>query len=251
MRSKARPRPVRRPVRRRRGWRRLGVWAARALVVAAVADLAYIAHLWPDWERLAKGPVPESRFMHRYEAQRRQEGRTVHLEWIPVAYSQIAPPMRRAAVVAEDSRFYRHNGLDTQAIREAIEYNLRAGRIRLGASTISQQTAKNLFLSASRDPLRKWHELLLTLAMEHHLSKRRILEIYLNVAEFGSGIYGVEAAARHYWGIPASRLSPSQAMQLAATLPNPRADNPDTRTAAFKRRYAKIHRHMAAYARGG
>jgi monofunctional biosynthetic peptidoglycan transglycosylase len=227
------------------------VWSAYVLAAAVVADLAYIASLWPDWEQLAKGPIPKTSFMRRYETQRRLEGGAAQLEWIPIAYSQIAPTMRRAAVVAEDSRFYHHNGVDTQAIQEAIDYNLKVGRIRLGASTISQQTAKNLFLSASRDPLRKWHELLLTLAMEHHLSKRRILEIYLNVAEFGSGIYGVEAAARHYWGIPARRLSPAQAMQLAASLPNPRVDNPDTRTAAFKRRYAKIHRHMAAYAGGG
>lgn len=227
----------------------MGVWSASVLLAVVVADLAYIASLWPDWERLATGPIPKTSFMGRYETERRPGGGPAHLQWNPIAYSQIAPTMRRAVVVAEDSRFYRHNGLDTEAIREAMDYNLRVGRIRLGASTISQQTAKSLFLSASRDPLRKWHELLLTLAMEHHLSKRRILEIYLNVVELGNGIYGVEAAARHYWGIGARRLSPTQAMQLAATLPNPRLDNPDTRTAAFRRRYAKIHRHMAAYAK--
>ncbi len=113
-----------------------------------------------------------------------------------------------------------------------------------GGSTISQQTAKNLFLSASRNPLRKWHELLLTLGMEYHLSKDRILELYLNIAEFGPGIYGVEAAARHYWGVPAQHLTRSQAAQIAATLPSPKKHNPATRSARFLAHTNKIIRWM-------
>jgi monofunctional biosynthetic peptidoglycan transglycosylase len=103
---------------------------------------------------------------------------------------------------------------------------------------------KNLFLSPSRNPLRKWHEVLLTWRMEQHLDKRRILELYLNCAEFGRGIYGVQAAAQHYWGISAASLSSRQAIELAATLPSPLHDNPSTRTRPFQRRVAKITRHL-------
>ncbi|HEY0634777.1 MAG TPA: transglycosylase domain-containing protein, partial [Gammaproteobacteria bacterium] len=120
------------------------------------------------------------------------------------------------------------------------------GKVVYGASTISQQTVKNMFLSGSRDYLRKWHELLLTWSMERNLSKPRILEIYLNVAEFGPGVYGVEAASRYYWNIPASALSYDQAVQLAACLPSPKKHNPKTNTRTCQRRAAKISRHLKA-----
>ena len=125
-----------------------------------------------------------------------------------------------------------------------MKYNLARGRMVYGGSTISQQTAKNLFLSPSRNPLRKWHELILTLTMEGHLSKRRIMEYYLNVAQFGRGIFGVDAAARHYWGIPASRLSRRQAIELAASLPSPSATNPSARSKTYLSRVNKINRHF-------
>ena len=152
--------------------------------------------------------------------------------------------MIRAIVVAEDARFYEHSGIDMEALQAAMEYNLSEKRLVYGGSTISQQTVKNIFLSASRNPLRKWHELLLTIGMERNLTKKRILELYLNVAEFGRGVYGVEAAARYYWGIPASRLSANQAIQLAATLPSPVAHNPDTKTRFFNKRVRKINRYF-------
>jgi monofunctional biosynthetic peptidoglycan transglycosylase len=125
-----------------------------------------------------------------------------------------------------------------------MEYNLSEKRLVYGASTISQQTVKNVFLNPSRNPLRKWHELILTIGMERSLSKKRILEHYINVAEFGRGIYGVDAAARYYWGIPASRLSNRQAIELAATLPSPVDNNPKTRTKSFDRRVRKIRRYF-------
>lgn len=152
--------------------------------------------------------------------------------------------MRRAAIVAEDARFYQHQGFDLAAFQEAMDHNLENMELRYGASTISQQTVKNLFFSASRNPLRKWHELIFTLAMEHQLSKRRILEIYLNIAEFGIGVYGVEAAARHYWGIPAAMLSQRQAAALAACLPSPKKHNPVTRSRRHLERTRKILRYM-------
>lgn len=152
--------------------------------------------------------------------------------------------MVRAIIVAEDARFYSHSGIDMEALKAAMEYNLSEKRFIYGGSTISQQTVKNIFLSPSRNPLRKWHELLLTIGMERKLSKKRILELYLNVAEFGRGIYGVEAAARYYWGISAARLSARQSIQLAATLPSPVTHNPDTRTKIFNKRVRKISRYF-------
>jgi len=150
----------------------------------------------------------------------------------------------RAVIVAEDSRFYEHEGVDLEALKEAMEYNLSQKRLAYGASTLSQQITKNLFLNPSRNPLRKWHELVLTLGMERNLSKRRILEYYLNLAEFGRGIYGVEAAARYYWDVPVSRLSWRESIELAATLPSPVANNPRSNTRAFKRRVNKIRRYF-------
>ena len=152
--------------------------------------------------------------------------------------------MVRAIIVAEDARFYSHSGIDMEALQAAMEYNLSEKQFIYGGSTISQQTVKNIFLSPSRNPLRKWHELLLTLGMERNLTKKRILELYLNVAEFGRGIYGVEAAARYYWGISAASLSSRQAIQLAATLPSPVSNNPKTRTKSFNKRVKKISRYF-------
>ena len=147
-------------------------------------------------------------------------------------------------IVAEDSRFYQHNGFDLIAFREAMDYNLTQRRAVIGGSTISQQTVKNMFLNPSRNPIRKWHELLMTLFMERKLSKGRILAIYLNIAEFGRGIYGVEAASQHYWGISAFQISEDQAVELAATLPSPKKHNPKTQTKIFSRRVKKIKSWM-------
>lgn len=215
-----------------------------ALVAVVLVDGAYLAFIWPDWEALAQGPVPKSNFIRHYEELRAEDGKLPPLRWQPVAFERIAPIMRKAAVAAEDSRFYTHEGIDTEAIQEAMEKNLEKGKVVYGASTISQQTVKNMFLSSSRDYLRKWHELLLTWSMENHLAKSRILETYLNVAEFGTGIYGVEAASRYYWGISASQLNSEQAAQLAACLPSPRKHNPKTHTRTFQQRVARIKRHM-------
>lgn len=221
-------------------WRVL-LWSMTAI---AVADTLYLAWLWPDWRRLASGPIPQSQFMRTFEARQRTERHPIRLDWHPVSRWQLPRSLKRAVVVAEDCRFYSHHGIDFEAIGDALRYDWEAKRFAYGASTISQQTVKNLFLSADRSPLRKWHELVLTLAMEAHLSKQRILELYLNDAEFGPGIYGAEAAAEHYWGIPASDLDLEQSIELAATLPDPREDNPRSRTRAFIERRDKILHNM-------
>jgi len=224
----------------KRYWR----WGWRLLLVLLLIDIGYLYGIWPDWDLYRQGPLQQSSFMQAYAAERERRGDWPRLRWNPTPLAQIPYAMQRAVVVAEDSRFWEHDGIDLQAFREAMQYNLEQKRLVYGASTISQQTVKNLFLTPSRNPLRKWHEAWLTLGMEQNLSKRRILELYLNVAEFGRGIYGVGAAARYYYGIPASRLRSWQAVELAATLPSPVDNNPETRTRAFLRRVNRIRSYF-------
>ena len=225
------------------GFRRFFRWFFTILALVALADIAYLASIWPDWDSYKKGPVKESSFIQRYVSERKQHN-WPRLKWTPVSMNRISKNMTRALIVAEDANFYWHGGIDLEAFWAAMEHNLEEGRFIYGGSTISQQTVKNLFLTASRDPLRKWHELVLTIAMERNLKKKRILALYLNVVEFGRGIYGVEAAARHYWGISAAQLSRRQAIELAASLPAPTSHNPSTRTTFFKRRIKKINRYF-------
>lgn len=215
-------------------------WSIRLLLILMIADLFYLALTWPDWKKLGTGPIPKSNFMVEYESDRAHDRKLPSLRWQPVPYAALPKHLVRAVILAEDSRFYQHSGFDLIAFKEAMNHNLTEGRVVLGASTISQQTVKNLFLSPSRNPLRKWHELVLTWGMERNLSKRRILEIYLNVAELGTGVYGAHAAAQTYWGVPLGQLSVVQAAALAATLPSPAKNNPVTGTAQFERRANKI-----------
>lgn len=222
-------------------------WTFRLLLILLIADLFYLMLTWPDWKRLAAGPVPKSNFIEEYEAQRSHDRRVPPLRWQPVTLASMPKYLVRAVILAEDSRFYQHSGFDLIAFKEAMNYNIAEGRLVLGASTISQQTVKNLFLSSARNPLRKWHELVLTWGMERNLSKRRILEIYLNVAEFGPGVYGAQAAAQVYWGVPLQRLSVAQAVELAATLPSPLKHNPATRSAQFERRAHKVFDLLVRY----
>jgi len=224
--------------RGRRRWLRPLALLGLALVAA---DALYLAAIWPDWDALARGPAPRSAFLLAYERERTAHGWPPPL-WRPVPLAAISRHMTRAAIVAEDARFWSHEGVDLVALRDALDENLERGRLAFGGSTISQQTVKNLFLTPSRSPLRKWHELVLTLAMERHLSKRRILELYLNVAELGLGVYGVEAAAQRYFGTSAAELSREQAAELAASLPSPKRSNPATRTRFFQARTRKILR---------
>ncbi|OHC90160.1 MAG: monofunctional biosynthetic peptidoglycan transglycosylase [Sideroxydans sp. RIFOXYB12_FULL_59_6] len=141
-------------------------------------------------------------------------------KWVP--YKKISPNLKRALIAAEDAKFVDHEGFDWEGIQKAYEKNLKRGKIVAGGSTISQQLAKNLFLSTKRTPWRKGEEIIITLMLEAVMDKQRIFEIYLNVIEWGNGVFGAEAAARHYFGVSAARLSPEQAARLAAMVPNPR-----------------------------
>jgi len=141
-------------------------------------------------------------------------------KWVP--YRSISNHLKRALIAAEDAKFVDHEGFDWEGIAKAYQKNMKKGRIVAGGSTISQQLAKNLFLSTKRTPWRKAEETLITLMLETVMDKRRIFEIYLNVIEWGNGVFGAEAAARHYFGVKASQLTAEQAARLAAMVPNPR-----------------------------
>ncbi|MFZ5465894.1 MAG: monofunctional biosynthetic peptidoglycan transglycosylase [Pseudomonadota bacterium] len=165
-------------------------------------------------------------------------------QWVD--YPAISSHLKRAIIAAEDAKFLEHEGFDWEGMQNALERNLRKGRVVAGGSTISQQLAKNLFLSGERSFIRKGQEAIITLMIESVLPKRRILELYLNLIEWGDGVFGAEAAARHYFGGAASRLSPSQAAWMAAIVPNPRYYDGGPATGALNRRIARIQRDMGA-----
>jgi monofunctional biosynthetic peptidoglycan transglycosylase len=178
-------------------------------------------------------------FMQRYLE---KPGARVRHDWVP--YHRISEHLKRAVVAAEDAKFLDHEGFDWEAIQEAMRKNEQRGKVVAGASTITQQLAKNLFLSGSRSWLRKAQEAAITWMMERTLSKRRILELYLNFAEWGEGIFGAEAAARHHFGVPAASLGPEQAAWLAAILPSPRRYERGRQTPYIAGRMATITSRM-------
>jgi monofunctional glycosyltransferase len=205
----------------RRWFRRLALGGGAAVL----AFVALVGGLWifgPDvsvWGRRN----PETTALMRYrEAQtRKKTGHTPPRaqRWIPL--SAVSPALIEAVVIAEDDKFFSHEGFDFSGMRDAFEKDLKAGRIVGGGSTITQQLAKNLYLSPTRNPLRKIREAVIAFELDRKLKKRRILELYLNVIEWGRGVYGAEAAARHYYAKPASALSAEEAVRLATILPNP------------------------------
>ena len=213
------------------------------ILLFLVADVARYFFI-PDISRLAVTNPGKTAFMEYREAGWRNEGsdRTVRQHWMPL--KKISPSLIKAVLIAEDNKFWRHEGFDFKAIESAIEKNIAAGEFRFGASTISQQLAKNLFLSPSKNPLRKIKEAILTWRIERTLSKRRILEMYVNVAEWGDGIFGIEEAARHYYGVSASRLSARQSARLAAVLPNPVRYRPDGSSRFVSSRSSRIYAVM-------
>lgn len=197
-------------------------WTRRALLLALL--LIVLWHLWLlGWVLYWKHWNPQQTSFMRLRLSALQEkqpqARLKH-QWVD--YAQISPQLKRAVVAAEDDRFVDHDGFDWIGIQRALEKNQKRGKSVVGGSTISQQLAKNLFLSPSRSYLRKGQEAVITLMIETLWDKRRILEVYLNVVEWGDGVFGAEAAARHYYRLPASSLGPAQAARLAVMLPNPR-----------------------------
>ena len=210
--------------------KRLRRWLRYGLIIVTIGLLLIASSVivtWPDVTALATSNPHTTAFIE--QARARGEG----IEWHWVSSEAIATDLKKAVLVAEDLSFFAHSGFDTYEIRVAARDAVQGKRVR-GASTITQQLAKNLWLSPSRSPTRKFREILLTRQLERHLSKRRILEIYLNVVEFGPGIYGAEAASRHYYGTPAADLNAEQAARLAASLPRPSKWHPGVESRGYE-----------------
>ncbi len=198
-----------------------------ALVALVAIQFWFLVHIW-YW--IDHNPDVTSFMQHRVEKMREKNPRaTLWHEW--VTYNRISINLKRAIIAAEDAKFLDHEGFDWEGIQKAAEKNLKKGKIVAGGSTISQQLAKNLLLSGERTWWRKVEETAITVMIETIMTKRRILEIYLNVIEWGGGVFGAEAAAEYHFGVSAADLTPEQAAELAAMVPSPRrygAGDPDT-----------------------
>jgi monofunctional biosynthetic peptidoglycan transglycosylase len=202
--------------------KRIGRIVGILLGVAALAVVAlqlYFAAMIFWWR---DHPPQQTAFMAARMDESRAKNRNAELRYQFVPYERIANSLKRAMIAAEDSKFVDHEGFDWDGIELALEKNQKRGRIVAGGSTITQQLAKNLFLSGSRSWIRKGEEAVITLMLEAMLDKRRIFELYLNVIEWGNGVFGAEAAAQRYFSVSAARLSAEQAARLAAMAPNPR-----------------------------
>jgi monofunctional biosynthetic peptidoglycan transglycosylase len=191
------------------------------LLLLFFADIARYVVL-PDVGKLVDENPVKTAFMENREAEWKEQGLTdkkIQQKW--VSLNNVSPNLIKAVLIAEDDKFWKHEGFDYQAIERSIEKDIAAKKFKMGGSTISQQLAKNLYLSSSKNPVRKIKEAILTWRIEKKLSKRRILELYVNLVEWGDGIFGIDQAARHYYGVTPARLSAQQASKLASVLPNP------------------------------
>jgi monofunctional biosynthetic peptidoglycan transglycosylase len=204
-------------------------WLRRGVLALLVLLVAYPSWVFLKVWRLRTHNPQTTAFMRIGLERLRERDPRAQLDHRWVSYERISPWLKRAVIAAEDQKFLEHHGFDVEAMEKAYEKNARHRHVR-GGSTISQQLAKNLFLSPSRSYLRKLHEAMITVVIEHVLTKRRILEIYLNVVEWGSGIYGAEAASQHYFERPASDLSRAESARLASMLPSPRSYTGDPYT---------------------
>jgi monofunctional biosynthetic peptidoglycan transglycosylase len=222
---------------------------SRALVAIpgiAVAALGYVWMTLPDVRTLRTQNPPTTAFMDLRAAEARARGQTPRRMQRWVSYGHISRDLKRAVLVAEDDAFWQHEGVDFEQLQESFEADWTRGRFIRGGSTITQQLAKNLYLSPSKNPLRKVRELIIARRLEAELKKARILELYLNVIEWGDGIYGVEAASHAYFNASAAALGPSESALLAAAIVNPRLLNPGRPGARLLRRQQLILRRMGA-----
>jgi len=216
-------------------------------VIAALLLFSYIGYVYltlPDVRRLAKENPKTTAFMQLRIDEARANDRKFSIRHQWVSYSRISPMLKRAVIVTEDAAFFDHDGIDLDEIRASFEQNWEEGQFLRGASTITQQLAKNLYLSPSRNPIRKVKELLITRRLEAALTKQRILEIYLNMIEWGDGIFGCEAAARAYFGKACASLDVQEAALMAGAIINPREHSPARPTKRLLRRQQIILRRM-------
>lgn len=214
------------------------------LTIPLAAFLLFWLITLPDVAELATlNPASTALIEARTDAARKRGRRVLpQQQWVPL--SRISPHLRRAVIVAEDARFYGHEGFDWEGIKNAALDNLEAGTFKRGGSTITQQLAKNLYLTPRKTLLRKMREAMIARSLEHHLSKKRILELYLNVVEWGRHVYGAEAAARHHFGKSARDLTRDEAALLAAILPAPRSHDPLRVTKHLSAKQRRILQYM-------
>jgi monofunctional biosynthetic peptidoglycan transglycosylase len=220
----------------------------KGVAILALIGFAYFAYIYltlPDVRPLAKENPKTTAFMEIRKAQAAGDGRekfTIRQQWIP--YNRISPLLRRAVIVTEDAAFFDHDGIDLDELKASLEKNWEEGQFLRGGSTITQQLAKNLYLSESRNPMRKVTELLIARRLEVALTKQRIFEIYLNMIEWGDGIFGCEMAARTYFGKSCASLDIQEAAMMAGAIINPRIHSPAKPTRRLLRRQQIILRRM-------
>jgi monofunctional biosynthetic peptidoglycan transglycosylase len=219
---------------------------ALAVLASAFGVAAYVYLTLPDVRVLRTENPQTTAFIELRTREARARGEEPRRLQRWAGYGRISPHLKRAVLVAEDSAFWQHEGIDFQQIKESMEVNIERMSFARGASTITQQLAKNLYLSPSKNPIRKARELLIARRLEAELTKQRILELYLNVIEWGNGIYGAEAAARTYFRKSAVELSPQEAALLAAAIPNPRLLDPGNPSARLRLRQQMVLRRMGA-----
>jgi monofunctional biosynthetic peptidoglycan transglycosylase len=218
-----------------------------ALAALAFAFFAYVYLTLPDVRSLRTVNPTKTAFMELREREAAQEGRPLRHYQVWVPYTRISQNLKRAVLVAEDDAFWQHEGVDMEQLKISIRNDIEGGKAIRGGSTITQQLAKNLYLSPSRDPVRKLRELIIARRLEAELSKARIFEIYLNVIEWGDGIWGAEAAARTYFGTSAASLGTEQGALLAGAIINPRVYSPGHPNTRLLRRQRIILSRMGRY----
>jgi len=215
-----------------------------AIPAMLFALLAYVYLTLPDVRPLKTTNPATTAFMELRDREARESGRRPRRVQHWAGYARISQDLKRAVLVAEDDAFWQHEGIDFDQLQESLQTDWARGRLARGGSTITQQLAKNLYLSPSKDPLRKLRELVIARRLEAELKKARILELYLNVIEWGDGLYGIEAASRAYFQMSAAELGPSESALLAAAIVNPRLLNPAHPSARLVRRQQLILRRM-------
>lgn len=220
-------------------------WFLRSIIALLALIVLYQGWLFIRVFDLRQGNPSQTSMMELRLSQMSEAGKPAKIDYRWVPMNKISPYLRRALIVSEDATFYGHEGFDWDGIKYAAKSNLEKGKVVAGGSTISQQLAKNLFLSEQRTPWRKAQEAIITVMLEKTLSKQRILEIYLNVIEWGDGVFGAEAASRHYFGKRAAKLTPWQAARLAAMVPAPRYYDKHRSTRKLVRKTNVILKRMA------
>jgi monofunctional glycosyltransferase len=210
-------------------------------LLALIATIGFVGFyfVYPDVSKLKKVNPKKTSFMEYREDQWQSKGKKLTIQKRWVSLPNISPYLVKAIIIAEDDKFWSHHGFDVDAIQKALEKNIEKGKFKFGGSTISQQLIKNLYLTPAKNPVRKLKEAIITWRVEQTISKRRILELYLNVVEWGNGIFGAEMASQRYFGKPAALLTAEEAAKLAAILPNPIRFKVDG-TSKYTERRAKI-----------